>query len=76
MEKILTKAGEYTIYLGADAPRKPEEHEPDKWYYEPGDYVGFTVFSDPHDSLEEAKEAALECGEREETLKNEIGGGG
>ena len=53
MEKIMTKAGDYTIYLGAEAPRRPDEHEPDKWYYEPGDYVGFTVFSDPHDSVEQ-----------------------
>ena len=76
MEKILTKAGSYTIYVGAEATRKSEEHEPDKRYYEPGDYVGFTIFSDPHDSLEAAREAALECGQREEALNNEIGGGG
>ena len=75
MEKIQTKAGSYTIYQGAEATRQPAEHEEDKWYYEPADYVGFTIFSDAHDSLAEAKQAALECGEREEALKNEIGGG-
>ena len=75
MEKILTQAGEYKIYSGSDAPRKRAEHQPDKWYFEPGDYVGFTIFSDPYAALEEAKQAALETGEREERLKNEIGGG-
>ena len=76
MEKILTKAGEYVIYAGSEAMRKPEEHEDGKWYFEPGDYVGFTIFSDPYDTREHARQAALECGEREEALKNEIGGGG
>ena len=76
MEKIVTKSGDYVVYRGAEARRKPEEHEKAKWYYEPADYVGFTIFSDPHDTFEQARLAALECGEREEALKNEIGGGG
>ncbi len=76
MDTITTKAGEYLLYLGSEARRKPDEHQPDKWYFEPADYVGFTVFSDPYGSLEDAKSAAVECGEREETLRNEIGGGG
>ena len=58
-----------------DQQRKREEHEADKWYYEPEDYVGFTIFSESHESREDAVRAAFECGEREETLKNEIGGG-
>jgi hypothetical protein len=76
METIMTKAGEYTLYLGSDAPRKPEEHEPDKWYFEPEDYVGFAIFSDPYETLDEARQAAFETGEREEILNNDIGGGG
>jgi hypothetical protein len=75
MEKILTQAGEYSVYAGSEARRQRDKHEPGKWYFEPGDYVGFSVFSDPFDSREDARAAALECGEREETLKNEIGGG-
>jgi hypothetical protein len=76
MHTIPTKAGDYTLYPGSQATRKPDQHLPDKWYFEPANYVGFTVFSDPHDTLEEAKRAALECGDREELLQNEIGGGG
>ena len=76
MEKIETKAGDYKIYRGAEAPRKPAEHQPDKWYFEPGNYVGFTIFSEAYDSAEDAKKAALEVGAREERLQNEIGGGG
>jgi hypothetical protein len=76
MRNVTTKAGDYVIYRGAEARRKREEHEADKWYYEPEDYVGFTIFSESHESQEDAVRAALECGEREETLKNEIGGGG
>jgi hypothetical protein len=38
--------------------------------------VGFTVFSDAFDTIEEAKAAAVETGSREERLGNEIGGGG
>jgi hypothetical protein len=76
MEKVRTKAGDYSVYRGSEAPRQPAEHDTAKWYYEPADYVGFTIFSDAHDSFEEARQAALECGEREEALKNEIGGGG
>jgi hypothetical protein len=76
MEKITTKAGDYKIYRGSEAPRKPEEHQPDKWYFEPGNYVGFTVFSDAYESIEDAKKAAVDTGAREERLQNEIGGGG
>ena len=76
MEKVGTKAGDYKVYRGAEATRKPDEHEPDKWYYEPGSYVGFTIFSDAFDSFEKAKAAALETGAKEERLQNEIGGGG
>ena len=76
MEKIGTAAGDYTVYRGSEAPRRRDDHAADKWYYEPGDYVGFTIFSEPHDSLEDAKRAARECGQREELLRNEIGGGG
>ena len=76
MEKIATKAGDYKLYRGAEAPRKPDQHQPDKWYFEPGNYVGFTIFSDAFDTIEEAKAAAVETGSREERLGNEIGGGG
>ena len=76
MEKIATKAGDYKVYRGSEAPRKPDEHQKDKWYFEPGDYVGFTIFSQAFDSFDDAKSAALETGAREERLKNEIGGGG
>jgi hypothetical protein len=74
MEHVATKAGDYKVYRGSEAPRAPDRHDPDKWYFEPGDYVGFTVFSEAYDSAEAAKAAAIECGEREEALKNEIGG--
>ena len=76
MEKITTAAGDYTVYHGAEAPRRRDEHDRAKWYYEPGDYVGFTIFSEAYDSLEDAQRAARECGEREELLRTEIGGGG
>jgi hypothetical protein len=76
VNQILTQAGEYVIYRGSEATRRRDEHEAEKWYFEPGDYVGFTIFSDAYETFDEATQAALECGEREETLKNEIGGGG
>jgi hypothetical protein len=76
MQKIPTQAGDYKVYLGSEAPRAADRHQPDKWYFEPADYVGFTVFSEPYDTAEDARRAAIECGEREEALRNEIGGGG
>lgn len=76
MQKISTPAGEYTVYRGAEAPRAREQHDPDRWYFEPGDYVGFTVFSESYETETEARRAAIDCGAREEVLKNEIGGGG
>ena len=76
MQTIPTAAGDYRVYRGSEAPRRKDEHEPHKWYFEPGDYVGFSIFSDGYESAEAARDAALECGEREERLKNEIGGGG
>jgi hypothetical protein len=76
MEKIETRAGAYKLYRGSEAPRDQGEHAPDKWYFEPENYVGFTIFSDPYDSLDEAKRAALDTGEYEERMQNEIGGGG
>ena len=76
MENITTEAGDYKLFLGAEGPPKEDAYQPDKWYFEPADYVGLTIFSDPYDSREEAQAAAIECGEREETLRNEIGGGG
>ena len=76
MEKIATKAGDYKIYRGSEATRKPDEHAPDKWYFEPDSYVGFTIFSDSYATIEEARKAAVETGAREERLENEIGGGG
>ncbi len=76
MEKVATKAGDYTIYQGSEALRKRDEHQPDKWYFEPGSYVGFTIFSDAFDTAEGAKKAAIDTGAREERLQNEIGGGG
>ena len=76
MQTVATKAGEYRIYRGSEALRKRDEHQPDKWYFEPGNYVGFTIFSDPYDAFEEARKAAVETGDREERLQNEIGGGG
>jgi hypothetical protein len=76
MEKVTTKAGDYKIYRGSEAPRKPGEHQSDRWYFEPESYVGFTIFSDAFESFEDAKNAAIETGAREERLQNEIGGGG
>ena len=76
MEKVATKAGDYRVYRGSEALRKREEHQPDKWYFEPAHYVGFTIFSDPYDSFEDAKKGAFDTGAREERLQNEIGGGG
>jgi hypothetical protein len=76
MEKIATPAGDYKVYKGSEAPRKPEQHDPGKWYFEPGNYVGFTIFSDAYETPEAAKAAAAETGTREERLQNEIGGGG
>jgi hypothetical protein len=76
MEQIETGAGPYKVYRGSEAPRKRDEHEPDRWYFEPGNYVGFTIFSDAFDSADEARSAALQTGAREERLQNEIGGGG
>jgi hypothetical protein len=76
MEKVSTPAGVYTIYRGAEAPPKRERYEPDKWYFEPEAYVGYTIFSDAYDTLEDARRAAIDTGEREERLRNEIGGGG
>jgi hypothetical protein len=74
MEIIVTRAGEYRLYRGAEALRRRGEHQPDKWYFEPANYVGYTVFSDAFETREDAKKAAFETGEREERLKNEIGG--
>jgi hypothetical protein len=74
MEKISTAAGDYTVYRGSEAQRNREQHEADKWYFEPESYVGFTVFSQPYASFDNARQAALETGAREERLKNEIGG--
>ena len=76
MEKVSTAAGVYTIYRGAEAPPRRDAYDPGKWYFEPEAYVGYTIFSDPYDTLEDAKRAAREIGEREERLRNEIGGGG
>ena len=76
MEKISTKAGVYTVYRGDEAPPKRDAYSPDKWYFEPEAYVGYTIFSDAYDTLEDAKRAAVETGAREERLQNEIGGGG
>jgi hypothetical protein len=75
METVSTKAGPYRVYPGREALRKPEEHQPDKWYFEPETYVGFTIFSDAFDTAEDARNAAVETGAREERLQNEIGGG-
>jgi hypothetical protein len=74
METISTAAGDYTVYLGSEARRNREQHDADKWYFEPESYVGYTVFSGPYASVDDAKQAALETGAREERLKNEIGG--
>jgi hypothetical protein len=76
MEKIETKAGTYKVYQGSEAPRKADEHQREKWYFEPGAYVGFTIFSDAFDSADDARRAAVETGAREERLQNEIAGGG
>ena len=76
METVATKAGDYRIYRGSEALRKREEHQPDKWYFEPCSYVGFTIFSDAYDAFEDAKKVAVETGAREERLQNEIGGAG
>ena len=76
MEKISTAAGVYTVYQGAEAPPRRDAYEPQKWYFEPEAYVGYTIFSDAYDTFEDAKRAAAETGAREERLKNEIGGGG
>ena len=76
MDTVSTKAGAYRIYLGREALRKLDEHQPDKWYFEPATYVGFTIFSDAYDTPEEARKVALDTGDREERLGNEIGGGG
>jgi hypothetical protein len=74
MEKVSTAAGDYTVYRGSEAHRNREQHEAEKWYFEPESYVGFTVFSEAYATLDDARQAALETGEREERLKNEIGG--
>jgi hypothetical protein len=76
MEKVATAAGDYTVYRGSEAPRRRDEHDAGKWYFEPGDYVGFSIFSEPYATIDAARQAAIECGEREERLRNEIGGGG
>jgi hypothetical protein len=76
MEKVVTKAGVYTIYRGNEAPAKRDAYEPGKWYFEPEAYVGYAIFSDGFDTVDDAKRAAVETGEREERLRNEIGGGG
>ena len=76
MEKVPTPAGVYTVYRGSEAPPKGDAYEADKWYFEPEAYVGYTIFSEAYETLEDAKRAALETGEREERLRNEIGGGG
>jgi hypothetical protein len=76
METIETRAGAYRVYLGSEAPREGGGHAQDKWYFEPAHYVGFTVFSEPYDSLEDARQAARETGDYEERMQNEIGGGG
>ena len=76
MEKVATPAGIYTIYRGCEAPPKRDAYDANKWYFEPEGYVGYTIFSEAFDSLEDARRAAIETGGREERLKNEIGGGG
>jgi hypothetical protein len=76
MEKVPTPAGTYTVYRGSEAPPKREAYDPEKWYFEPEAYIGYTIFSEGFDTLEEARRTAIETGEREERLKNEIGGGG
>ena len=76
MDKVTTAAGVYTIYRGSEAPAKRDPYDPDKWYFEPEGYVGYTIFSAAFDTLEDAKRAAGETGEKEERLQNEIGGGG
>ena len=77
MDKVSTPAGTYKIYQGNEAPpRRDATYQHDKWYFEPETYVGYTIFSDAYDTLEDAKRAAAETGAREERLQNEIGGGG
>jgi hypothetical protein len=76
MDKVTTPAGVYTVYRGSEAPPKREPYDPEKWYFEPEAYVGYTIFSDAYDTLKDAQRAAAEVGEREERLKNEMGGGG
>ena len=76
MEKVPTAAGVYTIYAASEAPPRRDAYEAGKWYFEPEGYVGYTIFSEGYDTVEDAKRAAVEMGEREERLRNEIGGGG
>jgi hypothetical protein len=76
VQKILTQAGEYKVFRGDEATPRREPYQPQMWYFEPETYVGFTIFSEAFETLEDAKKAALETGAREERLGNEIGGGG